>query len=603
MADTRDVFISYARSSEEDAHRIAQSLRQEGFSVWRDDELPAHRSYSDVIEERLKSAKAVVVLWSAESAKSHWVRAEANTALEGGTLAQAMLDGTIPPMPFNQIQCADLKGWNGDTSSLGWQKLQSSVGALVRTEDDEAEKNAAATSQGAAETLSICVLPFANMSGEAEQEYFSDGISEDITTDLSKVSALAVTARNTAFTFKGQSVNVCDVAAKLGVSHVLEGSVRKAGNRVRITAQLIDGSSGEHVWAERYDRDLTDIFAIQDEISQAIVDALKVRLLPQEKQAIEARGTSNAEAYNLYLMARQYWIDGDFGESGRERRVIRICERATRLDPNYAQAWALMGLAQANLRSAYTGNEDMDDGLAAANTALSIDDTIAEAHLPRAWHFAMAGRTEDAEEELEIALRMNPQSWEANKEAARIYYRHGKLEPATVHLEKATALAETDFHSRGMLSALYLAQGQLERARECAAKMIDHVQGALARDPDNGAALAYGALSFAALGDIDRARDWIDRALLLDPDNMYMRYNLAWPVLAFFEDREEALWLLEPALAKGGRTLISLALADRNLDPLRDDPRFQHMLSAAGARVGAPAAEVSPAEASVQLHS
>ena len=123
------------------------------------------------------------------------------------------------------------------------------------------------------------------MSGEAEQEYFSDGISEDITTDLSKVSSLSVTARNTAFTFKGQSVNVCDVAANLSVSHVLEGSVRKAGNRVRITAQLIDGATGDHVWAERYDRDLTDIFAIQDEISEAIVDALKIKLLPRRESS------------------------------------------------------------------------------------------------------------------------------------------------------------------------------------------------------------------------------------------------------------------------------------------------------------------------------
>ena len=119
-------------------------------------------------------------------------------------------------------------------------------------------------------------------------------------------------------------------AAKLGVSHVLEGSVRKAGGRVRITAQLIDGATGDHVWAERYDRDLTDIFAIQDEISKAIVDALKLQLLPDERKAIENRGTDNAEAYNLFLMARQYWIDGDFGESGRERRVIRICKRATK---------------------------------------------------------------------------------------------------------------------------------------------------------------------------------------------------------------------------------------------------------------------------------
>jgi adenylate cyclase len=133
---------------------------------------------------------------------------------------------------------------------------------------------------------------------------------------------------------------------------------------------------------------------------------------------------------------------------------------------------------------------------------------------------------------------------------------------------------------------LYLARGEPEQARACAAKIIDHVQSALARDPDNGAALAYGALSFAAVGEVERAREWIDRALLFDPDNMYMRYNLAWPVLAFFNDKEQALQLLEPALATAGKNLISLASADRNLDPLRDDPRFQQMLAAARARVG-----------------
>ena len=149
-----------------------------------------------------------------------------------------------------------------------------------------------------------------------------------------------------------------------------------------------------------------------------------------------------------------------------------------------------------------------------------------------------------------------------------------------------------------MLSALYLARGDKERARDCAAKMIEHVESALARDPDNGAALAYGALSFAALGNADRAREWIDRALMLDPENMYMRYNLAWPVLAFFGDKEEALQLLEPALERAGKTLISLASADRNLDSLRDDPRFRRVLDAAQARVSGGPAEVSPAAAS-----
>src|SRR5256885_9759976 len=169
--------------------------------------------------------------------------------------------------------------------------------------DPPKKKSSAAAAGGTTERkrdrISICVLPFANMSGDAEQEYFSDGISEDIITDLSKVSALHVVSRNTAFTFKGKPVDVRQVAGQLNVSHVLEGSVRKAAGRVRITAQLIDGSSDSHVWAERYYRDLNDIFALQDEISHAIVDALKVKLLPEEKKAIEQHGTENVDAYNL----------------------------------------------------------------------------------------------------------------------------------------------------------------------------------------------------------------------------------------------------------------------------------------------------------------
>jgi adenylate cyclase len=589
-----DVFVSYARPDEGQAERVADALRTAGYRVWRDDELPVHRAYAEVIEERLKGAKAVVVLWSAEAAKSQWVRSEANVARSAGTLIQVTLDGSLPPMPFDEIQCADLKDWDGRTDTAGWRKLAASVATLAGRGK---ESSPAEPRKARGQKVSVCVLPFVNMSGDAEQEYFSDGISEDITTDLSKVSALAVIARNTAFQFKGRSVDVCDVANRLCVSHVLEGSVRKAGNRVRINAQLIDGASGDHVWAERYDRDLTDIFAIQDELSKAIVEALKIKLLPGERAAIEHRGTNDVAAYNLYLLARQYWIDGDFGESGRERRVIRICARATEIDPEYAQAWALMGLAQANLRYAYTGHEDADDGLAAANRALELDPTIAEARLPRAWHLAMFGRQEDAQAEIETALRLNPESWEVNKEAARVFYRQGRLKEATRFLEKATALSESDYHSRGMLSALYLAQGDLERARACAERVIEPVEAALSRNPDNGAALAYGALSFAAVGNLERAREWVDRALLLDPDNMYMRYNLAWTVLGFFEDKEWALRLLEPAFVHGGNTLISLAEADRNLDPLRKDPRFQRMLEAAKARLAAGPAAINPVAA------
>ena len=389
--------------------------------MWRDDELPAHRAYAEVIEERINGAAAVVVLWSSEAIKSHWVRAEADTARGARTLVQATLDGALPPMPFNQIQCADLKGWDGQRTSPGWRKLLASVGELAGS--PAATKSKRVKSRD----VSICVLPFQNMSGDAEQEYFSDGISEDITTDLSKISALEVIARNTAFTFKGKSVNVCDVARSLSVTHVLEGSVRKVGDRVRINAQLIDGASGGHLWADRYDRDLTDIFTIQDEISKAIVAALKLRLLPEERKAIEQRRTTNAEAYNLYLLGRQYWMTGNHGDPRREERVMRICSRAVEIDPYYADAWALLALAQSSLR--YNFGRDMDDGFAAANAALSIDPDIPQARLPMVKRHLQRGMRRKRPPRWRRRCGWAPNSWEVNREAGRYFLTAATLTP------------------------------------------------------------------------------------------------------------------------------------------------------------------------------
>jgi adenylate cyclase len=584
MADTRDVFISYARPSEEQAHRIAGQLRQEGFSVWRDDELPAHRSYSDVIEERLKSAKAVVVLWSAESAKSHWVRAEANTALEAGTLVQAMLDGTIPPMPFNQIQCADLKGWNGDTGSSGWQKLQSSVAALIKAVDDEAEPADSTASRAKPKQTSICVLPFANMSGEPEQEYFSDGISEDIITDLSNVSALSIVARNTSFTFKGESLDVKEVAEKLGVTHVLEGSVRKAGNRVRITAQLIDGAKGDHVWAARYDRDLTDIFEIQDEISKEIVRALRVKLMASEEQAIEKRATQNPQAYNLYLMGRQQWIWGNWGNERREEAITRICKQAVKLDPDYAEAWALMALAQAELL--YWHGKDQDP-LPAAERALEINPRLAEPHCVKVRYLEQQGRSEEADKELAQAVRLGPESWEVNREAARIMFGRDKMTDAIRYFEKAAQLLDTDFHSCLMLQTCYLETGDDEAMMNAARRTLDRAEKALTKDPANGAALSAGASSLIILSEIERGREWVDRALLLDPDNLSVRYNAACALTFRNADLEGALDLLQEYFHRiESPGDIHHPDIDPDMDRLREHPRFVEMLASAKKRLG-----------------
>jgi len=592
-----DVFVSYARPDEPHAVRVAEALRASGYRVWRDDELPAHRSYADVIEERLQAAKAVVVLWSADAAKSQWVRAEADAARTAGSLVQVSVDGTIPPLPFNQIQCADLKGWDGDNKAPGWRKLQASVAALAGTPAPATSNKSAKRRQ-----LCVCVLPFANMSGDPEQEYFSDGISEDITTDLSKISALGVVARNTAFTFKGQHVDVAEVAAKLGVSHVLEGSVRKAGGRVRINAQLIHGESGEHLWAERYDRDLEDIFAIQDEISKAIVEALKVKLLPEEKKAIEQRGTSSAEAYNLYLLARQYWATGNYGDPRRQERVMRICSRAVQIDPYYAQAWALLALAQSSLRYDF-GRSEIDDGFAAAHTALSIDPTVAEAHCARVRRFDELGRHDEADIEIEKALRLSPDSWEVNKEAGRVRKLRRDIDRATEHYEKVVEVMDSDFHAWALLVTCYQARGERQKILHAADKMVSEAERALRQDPSNGSALGIVAGGYAILGDVDRAREWIERAMLIDPDNANMKFNFACILAAYVGDKAEALSLLDRALMSAGEMMLKVAETDPDLDSLRDDPRFDRIIARERQRHGLDETPLSSTAASSSAYS
>jgi adenylate cyclase len=495
-------------------------------------------------------------------------------------------DGTLPPLPFNQIQCADLSRWAGDTGSDAWKKVEAAVASLVGKRDsangDKVENE---------RRFSICVLPFINMSGDPEQEYFSDGISEDIITDLSQISALSVVARNTSFSFKGSALHVAKIARELNVTHVLEGSVRKAGGRVRINAQLIDGVAGDHIWAQRYDRDLTDIFEIQDEISKAIVDALQLKLLPKEKKAIEHRGTSSAEAYSLYLMAREHWITGSYGDARRAEMVIRICSQATGLDPAYARAWALMALAQTELRFWHGRAED---GLPTAERALALDPNIAEAHCVRARYLVEDGRFDEANEHIETALRLDPESWEANHDAGMLVFRQGRITDAIPYFEKAASLLDTDYHSELMLNGCYRAAGDDEAVKRAARITIDRAEKVIAQDPMNGGALTAGGSALATVGEMNRAREWIDRAMLVAPDDLRARYNLACALSAQVNDKEGALKLLAPYFETvPTMTQVKHAEVDPDLDPIRDDPRFQKMIGDAKSRLGVTAQPVA----------
>jgi TolB-like protein len=316
-----EIFLSYSRDDQATARLFADGFKREGLDVWWDATLRSGEAYDEVTEKALRDSRAVVVLWSRKSVASRWVRAEATLADRYRTLIPVMIEPCERPIMFELTQTAELMHWQGDAEDKAWVAFLKDVRRFIEGKAASHPVTAApvATEMATASVslvpgrISVAVLPFANMSGDPEQEYFSDGISEDIITDLSKIAALSVISRNSSFTFKGRHVDLPQVARQLQVSHVLEGSVRKSGNRVRITAQLIDGATNNHVWAERYDRDLSDIFALQDEISQAIVAALKLKLVPAEKKSIKERGTASLAAYDKYLRGLALFNQGAHG--------------------------------------------------------------------------------------------------------------------------------------------------------------------------------------------------------------------------------------------------------------------------------------------------
>ncbi len=576
------VFLSYAREDSDAAKELADAVGRAGHEVWWDQHIQGGSRFSRAIDQALKDAEAVVVLWSDTSVESAWVQDEAAEGRDSGRLVPVLLDRCKAPLGFRQFQSVDMSRWRGGEGA----ELTALLEAIANTATPaQAEQKSTSTAKAATSTqFSICVLPFVNMSGDPEQEYFSDGITEDIITDLSKVSALLVIARNTAFTFKGKVMDVKEVARALDVTHVMEGSVRKAGDRVRITAQLIDAATGGHVWADRYDRDLTDIFEIQDEISKAIVAALRLKLLPEEKKAIEARGTSNIEAYNLYLMARQQWISGDYTDVRRDEAIVRICKQALSFDANYAQASALMALAQSQLRLRH--GRDVD-ALPAAERALSINPDLAEAHCVKAQFLEEQGKQEEANEEIEIALRLDPESWEVNREAARLMFRQRRIKAAASYFEKAAELMESDWHSPTMLVTCYQSLADESAMMNAARVTIERAERIIARDPANANALATGANAFALVGEDQRARAWIDRALLLDPDNTRMRYNLACALVARLNDPEAGLAMLGPYFEQEtSPTQIRHVDADPDMDAVREDAKYQQMLTGAKQRLG-----------------
>jgi len=499
-----EIFISYARSTELHAKRIAEALKTLGYGVWRDDELPAHRAYSDVLEERLKAAKAVVVLWSAEAAKSEWVRSEADRARSDRKLVQLTLDGSALPMPFDQIQCADLAGWAGDANAAGWRKVVASVAELVgKSANMAAPTPSRAGAPPAGEYKpSIAVLPFANLSGDPEQAYFTDGMVDEITTALSRQRSIFVVTSGSGQALQGQGLSPQETAGRLGVRYLLEGSVRKSANRVRIAVKLIDGADGTQLWAERFEDTLDDVFDLQDKVALAVAGKIEPTVQSAEIERVSARQAVTPGSYDFALRALPY--QRTFEKAGT-LKAIELLDQSIALDPNYGRALGLAAACHsAVVTFGWSENPEghRQQGLEMARRALKTAGDDATVLAACAGTIAsLAGDWDEAIALAAKAIALNPGSCAAWVIAGSVRLQSGDTEGAVHSLETALRLDPMGPYRPSLSGYLAIARFRQRRFTEAAALAQECL-----RHSDNPNAHAILAASYGYLGEAAASR-------------------------------------------------------------------------------------------------
>ena len=427
-----------------------------------------------------------------------------------------------------------------------------------------------------ASAKSVAVLPFSNMSNDAENEYFADGMAEEIINALSKIQSLRVASRTVSFAQKGKNEDLAEVGRKLRVSTVLDGSVRRMGNRLRITAQLVNVADGYQLWSERYDREMEDVFAIQDDISQAIVKALRVILTEGEKKQIEKQRAVNVQAYDYYLRGRQY-----FHQLRRKsiEYAKQMFNKAIEIDPEYARAHAGVADCYSLLYTYFDAREfNLRQADISSSKALELEPDLAEAHVARGLAVSLSKRFDEAEGEFDTALKLDPKLFEAAYWFARARLSQGKYEEAAKLMERAIGIRPEENQTWGFLGQALTGLGRTDEAAAAYKRQVKLIDEHLELNPDDPRACILAAVANAIIGDKDRAVKFAEQAMLVDPDDPMLLYNVAC-TYAQLGMADESLGALERAVEKGwgDRNWIE---HDSDLDSIRSSPRYQAIVKA-----------------------
>lgn len=630
------VFFSYTRDDRGRALPIIEALEANDIDVWWDGLLKGGQRYASTTETALETADAVVVLWSATSIESHWVRDEATRGRDRGCMVSISLDGTEPPLGFRQIQYIDFSNWREDSASAPFVELIEAVGIVSTSPGIElsfagkseavrgvSRRSALLLAGGAAVAIgagtaawqagvfggsasrnSIAVMAFENLSADPEQAYFSDGLTEELRTTLSLNPQLDVMAQASSDSFRGKSASAQEIASALNVSSIMEGSVQRVGNRVRIIARLVDGANGFESWTKGFERDFNDILEVQREIATEVVDALLANFLADTKFTERIGGTSSPDAFDAFLQGSALYDLAKDEET--DRAALASFENATQIDPNYAAAFAALSRVNTVMASFYASGKDLlayyDRAMEHARRAIELAPEMAEGH--SALGFALTNGRLDLAGALEPFMRSFDLGfgnaailtafaiYASNigefEDARKAIGRAQRLDPLNASTYRTSAIVE--FAARDFDAARKVARTALSYNAEISTVPrllgdidllegnIDAAQESYRKEP--GELTRLRGMAIIAQLKSGRAEGEKVLAEMLDKYGENSLYQQA-QIFAQWDESDRAIEALERGIEARDSGLI-LAKTDPLLDPIRQEPRFQAILSRLG---------------------
>ena len=505
-----DVFVSYARIDKPRVAPLVAAIEAQGWSVWWDPAIAPGQEFDRQIAEELKAAAAVLVVWTPNSVGSRWVRGEARDGADRGILVPVRFENALLPIDVRAFHTIDVDDWAQDPASPRLRELLGALGALIARgpADSPSMPPVASVAPTAVATpgparVAICVLPFANLGGDPEQQFFSDGITEDIITELSRWRLLSVRSRSASFRYRGHSIDLRQVARELDVRFVVEGSIRRMGDRIRISVQLTDTESGRQVWAERFDRGREEIFDVQDEVVRTIVGTLVGRVQSSDIERSRRKPPANLEAYECVLNGNALPWDEPAGAA----EAMRLFQRAIEIDPGYGMAHALL----ASMRSSQWRNDPgdstalLDEAYGLAKRAVELDDGESTCHSLLAQVCLHRRAFEMAVQHMRRAVEINPSNqWNQAdmglvlmsvgqaQEALTWYARARQIDPffdppwywrqtgqtymVLGRFEEAMSMFEHipihTYRTAALTAGCHARLGNMENARQCAAECL-----------------------------------------------------------------------------------------------------------------------------------